>query len=170
MNRRELSVGALFGAFGLGAAGAALAQPGMDRAMGDAERRHVMDTARVGTLSLKTSQLAEPRVRGKVNEFANFEIDEQKTIAQILQEVSRMPPPPLPPEEQAKLDRLDGMHGVGFSRSYIALQTDGHQKLLQIQERYLSEGAVPAMRHVAMLARGQIKEHLRLLSDLRTSA
>ena len=49
----------------------------------------------------------------------------------------------------------------------MALQVEGHSQLLAVQERYLAYGRVPSIRHIAMLARGQIREHLRLLSDIQ---
>ena len=78
-----------------------------------------------------------------------------------------MPAPPLGREQQAILDQLQAAPSPAFEEQYVIAQVDGHQKLRAIQDRYLSSGTVPGVRHVAMLARGQIKEHLRLLNDIR---
>ena len=51
----------------------------------------------------------------------------------------------------------------------LDLQTQGHQQLLAIQERYLQRGKDPASRAVAMLARGHIKEHLTQIDLLKRS-
>ena len=102
-----------------------------------------------------------------MREFAGFETAEQITIGQILQEVSGMPVPPLTPDQRAMMAQLQAASGPAFEEQYVAAQVDGHQKLLVVQERYLSTGSIPAMRHVAMLARGQIQEHLKLLSDIQ---
>jgi putative membrane protein len=45
----------------------------------------------------------------------------------------------------------------------LRAQIEGHQKLLRIQEEYLSSGKDIAHINLAKLARGQIKEHLQLL-------
>jgi predicted outer membrane protein len=58
--------------------------------------------------------------------------------------------------------------GPGFDRAYVDLQIRGHQELLAIQERYLAgnPGHRPTAT-IARLARGQIREHLALLQDIR---
>ena len=62
---------------------------------------------------------------------------------------------------------MEQMQGKEFEAAYVLAQTDGHQKLLRIQEDYLASGKDPAHINVPKLARGQIKEHLQLLADLR---
>lgn len=166
MNRREAGRTLLIGLVAAGVpATAALAQM---PALGDAERRHATDTLKVGGLALASSQAAKGKVRTpRVDEFADFEIAEQTTIAQIIQEATGMAPPPPDPADQAKLSAMSRMTGRAFEMGYVAMQIEGHQKLLGIQERYLAEGRNPDFRHVAMLARGQIREHLKLLNDIR---
>jgi len=135
---------------------------------GDPERRAAFETLRIGSLALQTSQLAQSRARGyRVREFADFEVAEQTTIAQIIRESTGLTPPPPDPMARDVMARLQNARGADFERAYVAAQIDGHQKLLAVQDRYLSVGRDPGMRHVAMLARGQINEHLRLLSDIR---
>lgn len=167
MNRREAGRNLLLGALAIGVPGQALAQAMAQ--MGDAERMHATDTLRVGSLALQTSQIAQTKAqKPKVKEFAGFEVTEQTTIAQIINETSGLTPPAPDAEARAVMERLQAARGGAFDTAYIAAQIDGHQKLLAIQERYLSTGRNPHMRHVAMLARGQIKEHLQLLNDMRS--
>jgi putative membrane protein len=73
----------------------------------------------------------------------------------------------IPREEQGTLQKMEQMDGKGFETAYVRAHTDGHQKLLRIQEEYLASGRDPAHLIIAKLARGQIKEHLQLLADLR---
>lgn len=171
MNRRQAGQALLLGAVGATLPGAAFAQ-GMGRGMemGGPERRHAIETLRVGGLALRTSRMAQQRARGpKVREFADFEVAEQTTIADIIRRSTGMGPPPPDPMAERTLARLDRLPNAGpvFEDEYVRVQTDGHQQLLAIQERYLAEGRDENMRNVAMLARGQIKEHLRLLADIR---
>lgn len=166
MNRREAARSLMLGAVVAALPGAALAQ-GM-RGGGDAERRHAMETLRVGSVALQSSQLAERRaMKRSVKEFAGFEVAEQTTIADIIREASGMTPPPPDPAARAMMARLMAARGAAFDAAYIRGQLDGHRELLAIQERYLADGRDPHMRHVAMLARGQIKEHIALLNDMR---
>ena len=165
MNRRELGASLILGAATAGVAGSASAQVAP---LGEPEQREVFDTGRVGALSLASSRLAQARARSPgVREFADFETAEQTIIAEVLGEASGLPPPPLTPDQQAQLDALRYAPAHDFERRYVALQVDGHRQLLAIQDRYLATGGLLPMRHVAMLARGQIREHLRLLDDIR---
>lgn len=183
MDRRIFGRNLVFGALGLTAA-PALAQydpqggprdpqyggrpprPGMGP-MGPGEQRYAEATLAVGGVSLRSSQLAQGRVRApRVAEFADFEVAEQTTVAQVLGEMGFTPPPPAPMDQQM-LDRLSSARGPDFERQYVMAQMDGHRRLLAIQERYIQEGRDPGARHVAMLARGQIKEHLKLLADIQ---
>ena len=175
MDRRIFGRNLVLGVVGLAAA-PVLAQydgpgrgprpgPGMGP-MGPGEARYASDTLAIGGVALRSSQIAQGRVRApRVAEFADFEAAEQTTIAQIMSEMGFTPPPPSP-DDRRTLDRLNAARGPDFERQYVTLQTDGHRRLLQIQERYIAEGRDPNARHIAMLARGQIKEHLKLLDDI----
>jgi putative membrane protein len=150
--------------------------------LGAAEQKHMVDTMAAGSMSLVASRIAVKKVRDDdVKEFAEFEVAEQETIADVLASMKdpgmatgRLKPPSdaearrhIPHEEQATLQKMEQMDGKEFDAAYVRAQTEGHQKLLRIQEEYLATGKDPAHLIVAKLARGQIKEHLQLLADLR---
>ena len=174
MDRRTFATSMMLGAFGMGAAGVAagpaLGQmaPRAPMPMGPAEQRHAMDTLGVGSVALETSRMALSRARGPmVREFATLEAEEQTSVAQIIREMTGMAPPPPSPADRRMMDRLPAARGPAFDREYIMGQMDGHRRLLAIQERYLSEGRNMHNRHIAMLARGRINEHLRDLDKLQ---
>ena len=151
--------------------------------MGEAEMKHAMDTKMVGGLSLATSRVAQKMASGaKVKEFADFEVAEQETIADILKTMESGSTkaegalhPPSEAEVEAMLDPmgkktladLKGMSGTGFDKAYVTAQLDGHKKLLTIQEDYLKVGQDREHLSVAKLARGQVKEHIKLLEDIQ---
>lgn len=150
-------------------------------AMGAAEQKHVMDTMAAGSMSLAASRVAVKKARDEdVKQFAMFEVAEQETIADVLMSMmdpskasGKIKPPSdaevrqnVPQNEQAMLDKMQQMDGKEFDGAYIKAQTEGHQKLLRIQEDYLASGKNVTHLAVAKLARGQIKEHLQLLADL----
>ena len=164
----------VMGAVGLGAAGAAatpaLAQAGRmgTMPMGPAEQRHVMETLAIGSVALEASRMALSRSgRPMVRRFANFEVEEQTGVAQILREVSGMGPPPPSPADRAMMNRLARARGAAFDREYIMGQMDGHRRLLRVQERYLADGRNMHNRHIAILASGRIREHLSDLDMLQ---
>ena len=149
----------------------------------DTAEKHMKDTMQVGSLSLVLSRIAEPKVKHPMlKQFTGFEIAEQETIADILK--SMMMPGGTPmgsvtaPTDadlmgnldaagKASVEKMRAMKaGPEFDKAYIKAQVEGHRKLLEIQETYLSKPDNADETHVAKLARGMIKEHLALLADL----
>jgi predicted outer membrane protein len=58
--------------------------------------------------------------------------------------------------------------GAAYDKDYVALQIEGHQQLLKLQESHLQQASGNReMANLAKLARGQIKEHLALLQDMQ---
>ncbi|HEY7382390.1 MAG TPA: DUF4142 domain-containing protein [Beijerinckiaceae bacterium] len=153
----------------------------MAAGMGQAEMRHVDQTLAAGMVALQTSEIALQKAQNpRVKQFAQFERDEQTTVAEVLRSwqepaatASTAPRPgtstPAIPADKA--DMMQSLQqakaGADFDRTYIQGQIQGHQELLQIQERYLqSNSRNREHMNVAKLARGHIKEHLAMLQDL----
>ncbi|KAB0682811.1 DUF4142 domain-containing protein [Aureimonas leprariae] len=187
MHRRQIlsSIAALSAGFVATSAFAqATAKKTDPEAMGEAERKHAMMTMKVGALSLATSRIAEKKDTGPmVAQFAMFEVAEQETIADVLNSMKKsesaakgsMTKPSeaevmdmLDAEGKQMVEKLQGLSGTEFSKMYVMAQTEGHQKLLAIQEEYLKVGENREHLNVTKLARGQIKEHLKLLADIKT--
>lgn len=180
MDRRILLAGSAIGAFGL-TAGRAFAQA--DAAMGEAETKHAEQTGMVGALSLLQSRKAAVQATdAKVKQFAEWEVAEQETVGDILKSMKSGSPeaqgalvPPTDEEamamvaeaDQAKLEELGALSGVDFDKAYVAANLEGHQKLLAIQEEYLTSGTNREHLSVAKLARGTIKEHIAHLEELQ---
>ncbi len=150
--------------------------------MGEAEARHAADTSTVGLMSLETSRIALKKAQHpKVKEFAQFEVAEQETIADVLKSMRDQSTPasgqvkaPSAEVTQTNLDakgkqmveKLQKAEAAAFDREYVQGQIQGHEQLLQIQETYLKSGKDRENLNVTKLMRGQIKEHLALLQDL----
>ncbi|WP_244477183.1 DUF4142 domain-containing protein [Methylobacterium sp. Leaf125] len=152
-------------------------------AMGEAEAKHAADTTTVGLLALQTSQIALKKAQNpKVKEFAQLEVAEQETIADVLKSMRDQSTPasgqvkaPTADTVQSNLDakgkamveklqKADA--GPAFDREYVQSQIEGHQQLLEIQEAYLKTGKDRENLNVTKLMRGQIKEHQMLLQDM----
>ncbi|CAO4152410.1 DUF4142 domain-containing protein [Methylorubrum extorquens] len=152
-------------------------------AMGEAEAKHAADTSTVGGMSLEASRIALKKAQNpKVKEFAQLEVAEQETIADVLKSMRDQSTPasgqvkaPSAEVVQTNLDakgkqmmeKLQKAEaGAGFDKEYIQGQIQGHQELLQIQETYLKSGRDRENLNMTKLMRGQIKEHLTLLQDI----
>lgn len=53
-----------------------------------------------------------------------------------------------------------------FDKTYFAVQPDGHNQLLAIQEDYLKVGQSKEHLSITKLARGQVKEHIKHLQTM----
>lgn len=123
----------------------------------------------LGTLSLQASMLAAERTRNpKVKEFAQFEIAEQTTMAQVLTDEDHPKAVALDPTNAAVLTRLQGASDKEFDREYVQAQLTGHDELLNAQQAFLNiRPSDDDYRHIAMLARTTIQMHITMLHDLQ---
>ena len=125
-----------------------------------------------GTYAKMTSMVALSKATNPgVKQFGGFEADEQTVVAQTLTNKSDPPPAPLDARHQARLAQLQAMPaGKAFDMAYVAGQIEGHHELGRIQQSFLN--AVPNdgnAKHIAMLARWSIQQHLVMLGDLQTA-
>ena len=151
--------------------------------MGEAEARHAADTTTAGLMALETSRIALKKAQNpKVKEFAQLEVAEQETIADVLKSMRDQSVPAsgqvkapsvevvqtnLDAKGKAMAEKLQKAEaGAAFDRDYVQGQIEGHNQLLEIQETYLKTGKDRENLNVTKLMRGQIKEHLTLLQDM----
>lgn len=142
--------------------------------MGPAEQRYAMDTGMIGALALQTSRVAQQRVSDqRLRDLAESEIMEQETLSRILMEHAQMAGRPMAqpapdPRMAYMITELERARpGVQFDRTYLRGQIQGHEQLLRVQEEYIRAGRNTHLRHVAMLARGQIMDHLKQLREVQ---
>jgi putative membrane protein len=163
--------------------------------MSQADLQHVEQTLRLGLVALETSRVGQQKAQNAdLKRFAGFEIDEQTTLAEVLTSM-REPsttastgaapnatgagqPPLTAPAPGVAMDAQgremvqklqSAQAGPAFDREYLAGQVQGHQALLQTQERFLQ--TKPQNREhmsVALLAQARIREHLSLLQEIQS--
>ena len=150
------------------------------QAFGQAEQRWLQQTMMVGSVALQTSEIALQKAEDEeVKQFAKFEADEQKGLAEVLRSMLE-PAGTASPQSVAGAAQPDQKHAVmiqklqqakagdAFDKEFVKGQLDGHRELLQIQESFLQ--ARPQSReamNVAKLAAGRIREHIEMLEDLQ---
>jgi len=152
----------------------------MGGSMSQADMQHMQQTMQLGMVALETSRIAQQKAQNAdLKQFANFEVQEQTTISEVLHSMmdpsataATSAPPgamPVPADAREMVQKLQNAQaGAEFDRQYLQGQVEGHRKLLQVQEQYLS--ANPQNRehmNVAKLARTQIREHIALLETLQ---
>ena len=165
--------------------------------MGQAEVQHLQQTLATGTVALQTSEIALQKAQNpKVKQFAQFERDEQTTIAEVLRSIQEpvatatagtagaaasasaaasgsaravATAPDIPADKAKMMGELQqAKAGAEFDRLYIQGQLQGHQELLQVQERYLQAGGRNREQaNIAKLARGHIREHIAMLQEIQ---
>jgi putative membrane protein len=154
MNRRLMII-ALAAAAATPAFAQALSPAAPAAGMGEAEKDHALKTAMAGMASLQMADMALQKAHeARVKDFAQFEHDEQTTVADILKSMDSSLTPPAPDAATA------------FDKAFVAGQIEGHQKLLAIQEDYLKAGRDRETINATKLMRGMIREHLVLLGEL----
>jgi putative membrane protein len=152
----------------------------------DAQQKHIRDTTAYGSLSLLLSRMAKSKVTHPLlKQFVDFEIAEQETVGGILKAIQTNAAPsgatPSPSDAdllqnlddagKASVEKLRALKaGSEFDRDYIRYEIEGHRKLLDIQEVYLKSPDNLDQANVAKLARGMIKEHLVLLTEVDKAA
>lgn len=160
--------------------------------MGQAEMQHAQQTLMLGTVALETSRLAQQKARNEdLKQFAQFEVEEQTTLAQILQSMmepqttsgtgsqatsgsqgsaAAMGNMQMDAKSREMMQKLSQASGEAFDKEYLQGQIEGHRDLLQVQERYLQSNSQNREHMaVAKLARGRIQEHIALLEDMQKS-
>jgi putative membrane protein len=136
--------------------------PTLDRSQYKAE------TLMLGASSKEISLLAAERSRNpRIAQFAQFEIAEQTTMAQVVTDENNPKPVAIDPEHAAILRRLQGASDKDFDKAYLQEQLTMHAELLSAQQSFLNNDPSDAdLKHIAMLARTVIQMHVTMLHDL----
>jgi putative membrane protein len=148
-----------------------------------AQQKHIKDTLTVGSLSLMLSRIAQKKVTfSPLKQFAEFEIAEQQTAADVLKAIKTNAAPngsiptPSDAEVMQNLDEAgkkavqklrDMKDGHDFDMEYVRQEIEGHQKLLAFQEAYLKAPDNLDETNFAKMAQTMIHEHLTLLDGMQ---
>jgi putative membrane protein len=126
-------------------------------------------TLAAGNFSKQISQLAVRNANHpRVKEFAEFEVAEQTTVAQVLTGSTNPEAPALSTQQAESLGQLQAQSGKDFDAAYIQAQITGHRQLLSIQQAFLNAAmAGEEYEPIAVMARMVIQMHLTMLQDLQ---
>jgi len=126
-------------------------------------------TLAAGNFSKQISQLAVTNANHpRVKEFAEFEVAEQTTVAQVLTDSANPPPLALDTQQAEVMGQLQAQSGKDFDSAYVQAQIAGHRQLLTIQQAFLNAAmAGQEYEPIAVMARMVIQMHLTMLQDLQ---
>ena len=162
-----------------------------------ADIQHIQQTLAGGTVTLQAANFALDKAQHpRVKRFAGFERDEQTTMFEVLQSIAdpaatsstnlqaaqataqnapqnraqaAATAPVIAPEAADAMEAMSkAQSGPEFDRAFVQLELDRHRDLLEVQERYLSSNPRSlGQRALAMMARGQIREHIAELEAIQ---
>ena len=117
----------------------------------------------LGTASMKMSEMAENKASSEaVKKFAKLEVEEQKTVAELLKQ-SGVTMPEMKQEMQQMMQQLESAQGAQFDRTYLQMQMQGHEKLLELNKQAAEKGGMEPPVIVAKMAVCAIESHLAML-------
>jgi putative membrane protein len=136
--------------------------------MAEAEKEHAMQTLAVGSVALETARIAGDKGQNVwVKKFAQYEVAEQTTIAEILKSMGAVPAKLSDKQSAMITEAKEAKAGTDFDRSFLAGQLEGHKELLKIQDTYIDKGKDEGAVSLSKLARAQIKEHIDLIETIQ---
>ncbi len=122
---------------------------------------------------IESGQLAADKAgNADVKSFGQHMVDDHtKTSKQLKalvndEEIKAELPTKLDAEHQAKLDKLKGMSGGQFDKSYIQSQVDAHEKAVALFESYAAAGENDELKEWAGDTLPTLKDHLKEAKSL----
>jgi putative membrane protein len=121
---------------------------------------------------IQSGQLAEKAQNGDVKSFGQEMVDDHSKTSDELKElikdkdVKAELPTKLDDEHQAELDKLKGLTGNQFDRTYVQMQVKAHEKAVALFEAYAAAGENDDLKDWAKDTLPTLKEHLEDANDL----
>ena len=117
---------------------------------------------------------AEKGQTGDVKSFGQEMVDDHSKTSEDLKELIKDEeikvelPVKLDDEHQANLDKLKGLSGNQFDKTYVQMQVKAHEKAISLFEAYAAAGENEDLKDWAEDTLPTLKEHLEEANDLNT--
>ena len=165
--RRDL----IAAAFGLSAS--LLLNPAAFAAQAPITEDFVKTVAISDMFEIQSGQLAADKAQnGDVKSFGQEMVDDHSKTSEDLKELIKDEeikvelPAKLDDEHQAKLDKLKGLSGNQFDKTYVQMQVKAHEKAVSLFEAYAAAGENDDLKDWAEDTLPTLKEHLKEANDL----
>jgi putative membrane protein len=123
---------------------------------------------------IQSSQLALEKSKNKdIQHFAQMIIDDHKKAGSELKSVlsdadaNVKAPQKLDQEHAKKLDQLKSAAGTDFDKSYVQMQTDGHEQAVELFQSYSQNGDNSALKSWAGKTLPTLEKHLQMVEAIK---
>jgi putative membrane protein len=133
----------------------------------------VKEAANSDMFEIQSSRLALNKTQdAKVRDFAQRMIQDHTQASEKLKAVARgqTVPTSLDPEHAQKLQQLQQASANDFSRDYVQMQAEGHQKAVSLFENYAQDGDNPELKQFAQQTLPTLRQHLQLTTQIQTAS
>jgi putative membrane protein len=131
----------------------------------------IVNAAQTDMLEIEAGKLASEKAQSpQVKKFAQMLVRDHgqasKELQQIAQQKGVQVPQSLPPDKQQSLQKLEGMSGTEFDRTFAQEMVNGHQQAVQMYEQAAQSAQDPEVRSFAEEKLPTLREHLKMAQAL----
>ncbi len=126
-----------------------------------------MSEVQMGQLASEKAQ--SPKVKAFGQKMVTDHTELNNELKPFADKMGVPPPASLSPEDQAELDKLNGLSGADFDKEYVAYMEKDHAKDLQDFRKEAASASNPQLK--AAVAKGEkvIAQHKRLIDQIGAS-
>jgi putative membrane protein len=132
----------------------------------------VNQAANSGMFEIQSSELALDKSRDdRVREFAQHMVRDHTQASEKLKAAAGSIPLPtaLDPEHAKMLQQLQQISGTDFTRNYVQMQFEGHQKAVSLFDSYAQGGDNAELKEFAQKTAPTLRNHLQQITQVRQS-
>jgi len=131
----------------------------------------VTQAANSDMFEIQSSQLALTKTQDEpIRSFAQHMVQDHTAARDKLKDAAQgqTVPSALDQEHTQMLQQLQQAAGNEFNRSYVQMQSDGHQKAVTLFESYAQTGDNDQLKQFAQQTAPTLREHLQQITQIRT--
>jgi putative membrane protein len=141
--------------------------------LSSADRNFATKAASGGLAEIQTAQMAKQRADSpQVKAFADRMISDHTQANNDLQQIAQQENLTLPSEpskqERSATQRVSGMTGAAFDRTYAQQEVRDHQQDIALFQQEANSGRDPALKQFAQKTLPTLRQHLQLAQALTT--
>ncbi|MBC7945193.1 MAG: DUF4142 domain-containing protein [Burkholderiales bacterium] len=134
------------------------------------DKKFAMQAAKLGLAEVAMGKVAQQKGTDPVKKFGEHMVQEHskanEKLMQIAQEKGIQLPQQIDERAQTKMDKLSGMAGAKFDKSYLNAQVKDHKKAVKLFEKQARDGKDAALKQFAAQTSPTLQEHLKMAEDM----